>query len=169
MDPQRQKTMGELRTVDLRIASVRREQSQYSLAGPIAMTAAGFGTAIAFGVVAMVEWFIADDIDKKNCGYYYSDYNGYDSRCDVNNDGRVNSDDEHRARVLARTFGAMSGVGAAVGITGTVFLMKSMAKRRQYSPELNELSTRRGQLLQQLRYGGGYSNNGMQFTLSGRF
>jgi hypothetical protein len=70
---------------------------------------------------------------------------------------------------MARTFGAISIIGTGVGITGAVFLMKRLAQRRQYTPENQELKVRRGQLLQQLRYGGGYSNNTFSLTLSARF
>jgi hypothetical protein len=70
---------------------------------------------------------------------------------------------------MARTFGAISALGAGLGIAGTVLLLKRLSKRRVFAPELRELGVRRGQLLQQLRYGGSYSQNGMQLSIGGRF
>jgi hypothetical protein len=169
-DPQRQKTLTELQQVDLRIASVKKEQRQHSLVGPLAMTGAGYLAAAAFGLAAVLEWAIAEDIRDDDCGYRYNrSTRDYEDRCDVNNNGVVTKADEHDARVMARTFGAISAAGAGLGIAGTVLLMRQLAKRREYSPELYELGTRRGQLLQQLRYGGGYSSNGLTLNISGKF
>jgi hypothetical protein len=169
-DPRREKTLSELRQVDLRIASVKKEQRQHSLVGPVAMTGSGYLVAAAFGLAAVLEWAIAEDIRDDDCGYRYNRATrDYEDRCDVNNNGVVTKADEHDARVMARTFGAISAAGAGLGIAGTVLLMRQLAKRREYSPELYELGTRRGQLLQQLRYGGGYSSNGLTLSVSGKF
>ena len=168
VDPARAKTLGELQGLDLRIQELRRQQKRYSLGGPIAMTSAGFAVSIGFGVGALLSWAIAEDIQHHDCGDYNSSYY-YADRCDINNDGDVDYHDEHDARRLARTFGAVSAIGGGVGILGTVWLVKRLAKRQQFEPELDQLSRRRGELLQQLRYGAGYSNNGLQLTLSGRF
>jgi hypothetical protein len=166
-DPARVRALGELQSLDLRIASVRQKQKQHSIVGPAAMTASGFAVAMLFGAIAVWEWSLAEDIRRGDCGTYR--YDRYDDDCDVNNDGYVDGDDRRAARTLARSFGAVSAVGAGLGIAGTVFLVRRLAKRRVYAPELRDLGLRRGQLLQQLRYGGGYSQNGLQLTVSGRF
>lgn len=166
VDPRRDKTLSELQQVDVRIASVRKQQKQYSIAGPLAMTATGYGFAAIAGLVAVFSWVNAEDIQSGDCPYSYRRNN----RCDIDDDGVIDKHDERDARILARTFGAISALGAGVGIAGTVLLMKRLAKRRQYGPELDELGTRRGQLLHELRYGGGYSQNGgLQLNVSGRF
>jgi hypothetical protein len=170
VDPARERTLAELQALDLSISSVKQEQAQYSLSGPIAMTAAGFGVAVVFGSVSFVEWALAESIEHGDC-HYYETHNGFDSSCDLNNDNRIDGDDEHRARVLARTFGALSGAAGVVGILGTVFLMKRMEQRKAYKPRLIELNAHRQQLLQQLRFGGSYGGptGGLRLSLSGRF
>jgi hypothetical protein len=170
VDPQRQKALHELQQVDLRISSVRRQQRQYSIVGPAVMTGSGYLLAAGFGIAAVASFFLAEDIRDGDCDLRYNrGTREYEDRCDVNDNGLVTRADEDAARVLARTFGAISALGAGVGVVGTVLLMKQLGKRRQYQPELYELNTRRGQLLQQLRWGGGYSNNGATLTLSGKF
>lgn len=136
------------------------------------MTGSGYLVAAGFGIAAMASFFLAEDIRDGDCGsrYYRSrrDYY-YGDRCDVNDNGLITRADEDAARVLARTFGAISALGAGIGVVGTVLLVKQLGKRRQYTPELRELNTRRGSLLQRLHWGGGYSSNGAALTLSGRF
>jgi hypothetical protein len=172
VDPARQQTLTELQQVDLKLASVRGEQKQYSLGGPAAMMGAGFGIALGFGTAAIIERIIAEDIEHRDCNYdnYYDDDYYYDDNwCDVSGNGIVTEHDEDLARGMARGFGVVAGIGAGVGIMGTVFLMQRLAKRREFSPQINELNLRRSQLLQQLRFGGGYSQNRLHLTISGRF
>lgn len=168
-DPERARALGELQNLDLRIAAVRKKQKQHGIVGPAAMTASGYAIAVLFGAIAVWEWAIAEDIRQGDCSRYRDRYDRYDDECDVNNDGYVDGDDRRDARTLSRAFGAVSAVGAGLGIAGTVFLVRRLGKRRAYAPELRDLGVRRGQLLQQLRYGGGYSHNGVQLSISGRF
>ncbi len=170
MDPRHQKALHDLQQLDLRIASLRKQQRQYSIVGPAIMTGSGYLVAFGFGVAALASYFIAEDIREGDCPLRFNrSTREYDDRCDVNNNGLVTGKDEDAARTLARTFGAISALGAGVGVVGTVLLVKQLAKRRQYQPELYELNTQRGQLIQQLRWGGGYSSNGATLTLSGKF
>jgi hypothetical protein len=170
-DPARQKTLADLQQVDLRLTNLHAQQQQYSLTGPSIMMGAGFAVALGFGIAAIIDRVIAEDIQHGDCRYNYNsnDYYYDDDYCDVSNNGLVTQHDEDLARTMARTFGAISIIGTGVGITGAVFLMKRLAERRQFTPELQELKVRRGQLLQQLRYGGGYSNNTFRLTLSASF
>jgi hypothetical protein len=167
VDPGRIRALNELQTLDQRIASVRSKQKQYSIVGPSVMTASGYGVSLAFGIVAMLQWALAEDIEEGHCGDYRYDHSH--AYCDVNDDGIVDKDDEHTARSLARTFGVISGIGAGLGIAGTVLLVKRLSKRHEFAPELRDLGVRRGQLLQQLRYGGGYSRNSVQFNVTALF
>jgi hypothetical protein len=165
-DPGRALALNELQSLDIRIAQLKQSQKQHSIVGPTIMTAAGYTVMLVFGAIALSDWAIAENVQHGDCqGGVYD----YDPACDVNDDGYIDKDDEDTARTLARTFGALSIVGTGLGITGTVLLVKRLAKRREFAPELRELGLRRGQLLQQLRYGGAYSQRGMQLTLSARF
>jgi len=65
--------------------------------------------------------------------------------------------------------GGLSLVGVGVGIAGTVFLAQRLAKRRESTPEIQRLRSRKQQLMRSLQYGGGYSQNGLQLTLGGAF
>lgn len=170
-DPARQKTLAELQALDLRLVNLRAQQKQYSITGPATMMGAGFAVMLGFGIAAIFERIVAEDIQHGDChNYYDDDYYYHDpSYCDVNNNGFVTQHDEDLARTMARSFGAVSAIGGAVGITGAVFFFKRLQQRKQFAPEMEELKVKRGQLLQQLRYGTGYSSNGFSLTLSGRF
>jgi len=65
--------------------------------------------------------------------------------------------------------GGLSLLGAGLGITGTVLLVRQLAKRRQANPELQSLRLRKLELLRHLQYGGGLSQNGLHRTLRGTF
>jgi hypothetical protein len=157
--------LGELASVDARIASVAAARARHGLGGPIAMTASGCGTALVFSTVALIQWSIANDIED---GRFYED--GYDrDNYDLNGDGFIDEHDERRARRGARTLGALSILGLGVGVGGSVFLARRMAARRKFSPELDSLRARRGELLHHLQYGGALSRDALRFTLSGRF
>jgi hypothetical protein len=153
--------------LDLRIAQLKQAQKQHGIAGPIVMTATGYSFTVVLGALALVNLAIARDIENGHCG----DDEPYDndSACDFNGDGNVDKHDENDARRLARIFGGVSLIGAGLGITGTVFLVRRLTKRRESAPELRDLGVRRGQLLQQLRYGGGFTNSAFQLSVSGRF
>jgi hypothetical protein len=169
VDPVSAQASAELQAVNLRIAALKQERGQYGIGGPIAMTAAGFGIALIFGSVSLVEWAVAEDIQHGDCGYYVDRDYDYDSACDVNDDGRIDGDDEDKARMLSRTFGALTGIAGGVGIWGAVLLGKRLSERRIYAPELKALSTRRKQLLQQLKYGGYMQHGGLLLSVGGRF
>lgn len=168
-DPSRLRALSELQSLDVRIALLKQNQKQHGIVGPTIMTAVGYSLTLVFGAIAFADLAVANNIADGHCGYDDRYDYDYDASCDVNDDGFVDADDEDTARTLARTFGALSVVGAGLGITGTVLLVRRLAKRREFAPELRELGVRRGQLLQQLRYGGGYSRNGIQLTLSAQF
>jgi hypothetical protein len=166
-DPGRLRALNELQHLDLRIAQLKQSQKQHGIVGPAILTAVGYTVTLVFGAIALADWAIAENFDDGLCGQ--GELYDYDPSCDVNNDGYVNPEDEDAARTLARTLGALSVVGTGVGIAGTVLLVRRLAKRREFKPELKDLGARRGQLLQQLRYGGVYSARGVQLTVSARF
>jgi hypothetical protein len=162
---ERRAVLGELANVDAQIASVQAARARHGLGGPITMIATGYGSALIFSIVALVQRAIAEDIDHQrffDSEYDYEDY-------DLNNDGVINQADEDRARRGARTLGALSLVALGVGIGGNVFLARRMAARRKFNPELDSLRARRLQLLRHLQYGGMLGANRMELNLSGRF
>ena len=169
IDPVRAQATAELQQVDMRIAALRQQQAQYSLGGPIAMTAAGFGIGVIFASISLVDWAIAENIQHGDCGYYIDRDYDYDSSCDVDDDGEIDRADEDKARMLSRTFGAISAIAGGVGIWGAVLLGKRMSERRIYQPEIKTLGIRRKQLLQQLKYGGYVQYGGLTLTVGGRF
>jgi hypothetical protein len=162
---ERRAVLGELANVDAQIANVQAARARHGLGGPITMIATGYGSALIFSIVALVQHTIAEDIQQQrffDSEYEYDDY-------DLNNDGVINQEDEDRARRGARTLGALSLVGLGVGIVGNVFLARRMAARRKFNPELETLRARRLQLLRHLQYGGALGASGMQLSLSARF
>jgi hypothetical protein len=173
-DPaQRAATITELTSVDAQMATVQRERSNHRIGGPIAMMGIGYGLGALFGTIGLIQWSIADDIDHGDFDYYNRNDSSYyydsDSNLDLNNDGVINGKDEHRARRTARIMGGLSLVSTGVGIAGTILLVRKLAKRRESAPELERLRTRKLELLRNLQYGGGLSQNGLQLTLGGTF
>jgi hypothetical protein len=162
---ERRAVLGELANVDARIAGVQAARARYGLGGPITMIATGYGSALIFSIVALVQRNIADDIDQQSFFDSEYDYDDYD----LNNDGVINGEDEDRARRGARTLGVLSLLGVGVGIGGNVLLARRMAARRKFDPELEGLRARRLQLLRHLQYGGALGSGGMQLNLTGRF
>src|SRR5690349_786204 len=120
----RARALNELQTLDLRIAQLKQAQKQHGIAGPIVMTATGYSFTVVLGALALVNLAIARDIENGHCG----DDEPYDndSACDFNGDGNVDKHDENDARRLARIFGGVSLIGAGLGITGTVFLVRRL-------------------------------------------
>jgi len=155
--------LSELSNLDTRLSAVERERAQHRIGGPIAMMGVGYGVTLLFGGVGLIRWSIAEEIRRD--GYYADDYGNYD----LNDDGTVDGKDEDRARRTARVMGGLSLLGAGLGITGTVLLVRQLAKRRQANPELQSLRLRKLELLRHLQYGGGLSQNGLQLTLRGTF
>jgi hypothetical protein len=175
-DPaQRAAVIGELSSVDARLQAVQRERSSHRIGGPIAMMSVGYGCSLIFMGVALAQWSLAEDIqtgdftsyNSRGGDDYYYDYDG--DRYDLNNDGRIDGDDEDKARRQARVLGGLTGIAAGIGITGTVVLVQRLAKRHQLAPEIEKLKGRRLELLRHLQYGGAPSQSGLQLTLSGKF
>ncbi len=150
----------ELERVNARLYLLARERGQYGLGGPIAMVAAGYGTALLFSLGAAVSLVTAEAIDRGEFSR---------SRHDYNEDGVVNASDEHDARVAARVFSGFAVVGLGVGIGGTVLLTRGVRERRVYAPELRALRLRRRDLLRSLRYRASATSGRLQLGLTGRF
>jgi len=153
----------ELERVNERLYALQRERSQYGIGGPIAMTAAGYGSFLLFSLVALTSLGVAEAIESDDVRR--RDFDDFDS----NDDGTLDSRDERDARRVARGSAVFAAAGLGVGIGGTVFLVKRIAKRRVYAPEIRDLRLRRRELMRSVRYGANVGPGGLQLSLSGRF
>lgn len=157
----------ELAVVDAQLAELQHARAQHGIAGPITMMAAGYGLGGLFGLVGLIQWSSAEEIESGDILAY--DGVDYESNYDLNNDGVVDERDEHRARRGARIMGGLSLIGVGVGVAGTILLVRRLAKRRELKPDVERLRGRRLELFRALQYGGGFSQNGLQLTLGGVF
>ncbi len=124
------------------------------------MMAGGYGSALLFGLVAVASFGSAEAIQ---------DDRRPDPANDWNDDGIITKSDERDARTSARVTTVLAAVGLGVGVGGTVWFSKRMAKRRVSSPELHDLKVQRRQLIRGLRYSVNGGPDSMQLALSGRF
>lgn len=117
-------------------------------------------------MIALIAFNTAESIEDRDP---WRDLYGYDEDDDWNGDDVVDKDDERDARTAARVLSGVAAVGVGVGVVGTVLLLKRLAKRKVYSPEIRELRERRRQLLYGLRYGANVAPNQVQLSLGGSF
>jgi len=150
----------ELERINTRLYALEAERSHYSIAGPIAMMATGYGTALLFGLVAGSSFAGAEAIQHKDA---------WDDDYDFNDDGYITKADERAARRTARVSTVVASIGLGVGVGGTVLFAKRMAKRRVYAPEIRDLKLQRRNLVRSLRYGANVGSGQLQLSLSGRF
>jgi len=150
----------ELERINARIYALTAERNQHRIGGPIAMMAGGYGSALLFGLIAVSSFAAAEAIQHEDA---------WDRDNDWNDDGVITKSDERDARTSARVATALAAVGLGVGIGGTVWFSKRMAKRRVGAPELHDLKLQRRQILRGLRYSANGGPDSMQFTLRGRF
>jgi hypothetical protein len=149
----------ELSTLDAELARLQEARSRAGIVGPVALTAAGFSTAIGFSALAVASFAIAENIAD---GAWDHDY-------DLNDDGDVDEQDEDDARRMARISAGVASAGLAAGIGGTVWLARRLSQRNRYNPDIRSLKEQRRQLLYQLRYGANLDSGGAGLQVSGRF
>jgi hypothetical protein len=152
---------GELEEVDDRLLELQEERAQVSIGGPIAMTAAGFGTAMVAGLISITGFAVAEGIEDDD----WDD----DGDWDWDDDGDIDDSDERMARNTGRVFAGFAVVGVGVGIAGSVLLSKRLAERKRNGPEIKDLKERRRDLRRELRYGANVAPNTAQLSISGRF
>ncbi len=163
-DPQRQHQLrGELEDVDDRLLELQEERSQVSIGGPIAMTAAGFGTALIAGLISITGFAVAEGIEDDEV------WQNQDGDWDWDDDGDIDDSDERIARNTGRVFSAISVVGVGVGIAGAVLLSRRLKERKASSPEIRNLKERRRDLRRELRYGASVAPSMAQLSISGQF
>lgn len=173
---QRYAMSSELAAIDARVQAIRVQRSQHRIGGSIATMIVGYAAAGLATAVGLLQWRVAREIKNGDFSAYnnrqstgpYGYYWG-DEEYDVNNDGRVDNRDYKRARRISRAGAAFTFMGLGVGIWGTVRLLRQIDKRRETAPELEQLRSRRSELLRALQYGGGYSMGAWQLSLSGKF
>jgi hypothetical protein len=162
VDPQRVAAATELQGIDSRLDLLQSERAQHSIGGPIAMMTAGYASALFCTVVALASFATAEDIADGN-------YRSWDSDYDLNDDDRVNGQDERQARNMGRVFTAFTAVGLGFGIGGTVLLAKRSHKRNEHKAEIVTLKQRRRELIRSLRYGANVGSDQLNLAVTGRF
>ncbi len=161
----------ELMRVEAQLAQLNAKQK--GIGGPIAHTAVGFGSAIAFSAVALAAFSAAEAIQHKD--YRYCGYRDYDrhrhcyEELDVNGSGVVNKKDELTFRRTAYAFTGLVAAGLAVGVTGVVRLARRSAERRAVKAERKGLLEQRNRLKQQLNYGVNVAPGQLQLGVTGSF
>ncbi len=137
----------ELAQVDARLDEIRHERP--GLAGPIALTAVGGGTALVSAYVALMLWVVTEPTGYDDRYHYRGSY--YDDR----------SDSDRRAM---RGLAVLSLGGLATAVGGLVWMSNRLRDRRTYKPEIDALKSRRRLLLQEVRYGA--NAHGQHYGLS---
>lgn len=153
----------QLSHVSAKLEYLKAERAQHRIGGPVAMMAAGFGTALVSGLVAFSILESAVRIDDIGTSTRPRDVRRYD----FTDNGVVNSRDEDQARAAARAFGVVSGLGLGVGILGSVFFARRSALRNQHKAEIAGLKQQKRDLIRALRYQAGPGQ--FQLRLSGSF
>lgn len=138
----------------------RQREERGTLTGPISMLATGYTTGLAALAVSIGSFVMAEQV---------KDSKGFKNRLDINNDNRLDGDDETSFRTISRTLGALSAVGFGVGIAGSVFLAKRLKERRAYDPEVRRLQNERRELRRELNYSMAPTIGGVAVGLNGRF
>jgi hypothetical protein len=165
-DPRQAEISTELQQVDARLDQLQHERAQLPIVGPVVMLAVGYGTAAVSSIVAIAMFAGAEEIED---GSYLHDGDWDDDDLDVDNDGRIDGDDERSLRNTARVFTAFAGVGLGFGIAGSVLLAKRNQKRNVHKGEITELKQRRRELVRSLRYGAQLNADRLDLSVAGRF
>jgi hypothetical protein len=151
----------QLSTVDAQLEHLGQQREERGqVTGPISMVAAGYTTGVAGLATSIAAFVMAQQIK-----HGHSINNGLD----INNDHQLDGDDENAYRNISRTMGAVSAVGFAVGVAGSVFLAKRLKERRELDPEVKRLQNQRRELRRELSYSANASGTGLSFGLNGRF
>lgn len=153
----------ELSQIDGRLWELRHEARHKHWLAPTVLVVAGYGTALVGLTAAVVTFGFAEEIRHRELDDRVQD------RLDVNNDGRVDRDDEQSFRSMARTFTAVGGIGMAIGIVGSVLLAKTLREPAGDAREVRGLKQRRRELLRQMEYTGDLAGGRLSLTLRGRF
>ncbi|MDB4973396.1 MAG: hypothetical protein JWN48_1737 [Myxococcaceae bacterium] len=161
-DPRRDQLYAELTRVNLRLETLQDERP--SLGGPITFMVVGYGTALVSSLVALGSFSDAEDIHD---GRIHS--RDHERDLDVNNDGVVDSHDEHQLRRTSRVAAGVGGAGLAVGLFSTIGLFRRIAQRRAQNVELRDLREKSNNLRSQLDFGANSWNGRTQFTVQGQW
>jgi hypothetical protein len=141
----------ELVSIDARLVELEQERAQHSLTGPIVLLATGAGIAFPSLLIAVQAKAAAEASDS------FDDFDEF---------GNESSDDTSS---VARAFGAITVVGAALAVGGGVWLWKRVAARRVHAPEIQQLKARQRVIREGLSFGFGVDPARPSFVLSGRF
>ena len=132
-----------MRYLDSELERLDREQSKYSLGGPISLTAVGGG------VFVFSLWLLAID-------------NASDASCDPN----FGCEQDNGTETLAYT-GAVVGIG--LGTIGLVWLFRRLPPRRQLGKQIDDVQRERDRLEDQLYMYPQLGMRGAGLALGGTF
>jgi hypothetical protein len=148
----------ELANIDARLATLERERADSSLALPVTLVSAGFGSALALTIVAL-------DFSGKASEYsppaHPNDPNPPPSK--------ISASERDRDQRVAWTTGACAVVGFGIGLWGTFMLKRRRAQRRIEGAERGILEQRREQILRNLRYGAELGGGHYGLSVAGTF
>lgn len=147
----------QLSQVDDQLALLRQERQ--SIAGPIVQLGFGYGMALSCAAAAAASFATAND-------RYYDD----DSIVVVGDDDHsISREDAHALRTAGYVLTGLSAAGLALGISGTIRLVRHAAANRKLKAERKSLLSQRQSLRQQLDYGASVMPGQVQFGVQGRF
>jgi hypothetical protein len=141
----------QLAQVDQQLALLRRERK--SIGGPIVQMTLGYLGTIVFVSVAAGSFFAAEELEEDDD---WGDHS-YDQH------------DEERLRNTGYAFTGLTVAALAVGIAGTVRLVRNAAVNRGVKAERRNLLAQRASLRQQLSYSASALPGRLQLGVHGRF
>jgi hypothetical protein len=164
-DERRAADANELQQIESRLTVLKHERARHGIAGPIALMAGGYAIALGCSLFALGAFGNAEEIERLRISTRRDDVRRYD----FNNDDLVNHEDEDIARRTSRVMGALSVVGAGVGLFGTLFFQRRNAKRNEHKEEITALKNRRRELMRTLRYSANVGAGSLGIGFTGTF
>ncbi|HEX6245339.1 MAG TPA: hypothetical protein VFZ61_30665 [Polyangiales bacterium] len=143
--------VAQLAQVDQQLLLLKRERK--SIAGPVVQMVLGYAGTLVCGAVALGSYGAAESIEQDpwHDGYHYDEQ------------------DEERLRHTAYAFTGLTAVALAVGIGGTVRLVRNSANNKLLNVERRSLLAQRTSLRQQLTYGASVLPGQLQIGVRGHF
>jgi len=151
---ERREFLAERLSIEDRLSSLKAQQSQTPILGPVILMSIGYGLTVASCAAALRLWLFADDVKR---GQRVGDYDEYTR-------GEIDS-----YRQAARWLAGGSALPLAAGIAGTVWLVRRLPQRRRLAAETDALHERLERLERHLQYGVSVGTASAALTVSGYF
>jgi hypothetical protein len=147
-DPRRAWLSAQLVQVDQQLGQLKLERK--SIGGPLVQMILGYSGALVCSAVALGRFGVTQD----------DAYDEYD---------HVSHHDQETARITGYAFTGLAVVGLAVGISGTVRLLRNKEANRGVNAARRSLIAQRSVLRQQLSYGASVGPGQLRLGVHGRF